>query len=145
MLLSEMGRLKDSEKAFRKAWENDPNSAVTAYNLGVMTAQSRPAESILWCQKAYKLRPEDGKYGYTYAFYLYQNNRTDSAVEVLQDMVNRQLPYPDAYLLLGAIHLRAGDYDKADDVYTAAVENKKLPEAQRKSFAEMLQKKKRWL
>jgi tetratricopeptide (TPR) repeat protein len=140
MLLGEMGRVSEAEKAFRAAYKSDPNSAVAAYNLGVILASDRPEESLDWCRKAYELRPEDGRYGYTYAFYLHQSGNTKTAVDVLENMVSRRLPYGDAYALLGVIYLRSGANDKAAEVYKAAQKNTKLSEAERKSFGEMLQR-----
>jgi tetratricopeptide (TPR) repeat protein len=140
MILGEQGRISEAEKAFRFAYKNDPNSAVAAYNLGIILASNQPKESLSWCLKAYKLRPEEGKYGYTYSFYLYQSGDTDKAIKVLQDMVNRQVPYADAYGLLGAIYLRSGNSDKALDVYKAARDNENLSELERNGFGEMLRR-----
>jgi tetratricopeptide (TPR) repeat protein len=138
MLLGEMGRVSEAEKAFRAAYKSDPNSAVAAYNLGVILASARPEESLGWCRKAYELRPNEGKYGYTYAFYLQQSGKTKRAIDVLDNMVERRVAYADAYALLGAIYLRSGQSDKANDVYKAARDNKKLSEAERRGFTEML-------
>jgi tetratricopeptide (TPR) repeat protein len=140
MLLGEMGRLAEAEKAFREALVIDPNSATAAYNLGVILVSDRPKESILWCQKAYKLRPEEVKYGYTYAFFLHQSGNTDEALEVLKDMVNRQMPCADAYALLAAIYLKSGKTEKAIDIYKAARDNKKLSELERNNFGEMIRR-----
>ena len=139
MLLGEMGRVSEAENAFRAAYKSDPNSAVAAYNLGVILAPVRPKESLDWCSKAYELRPEEGKYGYTYAFYLQQSGDTKRAIDVLDNMIKRQIPYADAYAFLGAIYLRSGERDKANDVYRAARDNKKLSELERRDFGEMLQ------
>ena len=140
MLLGEQGRLVEAETAFRTACKIDPNSAVAAYNLGIIIAQDRPNEALSWCRKAYTLRPEEGKYGYTYAFYLHQNGDTDEAIKVLKDMVNHQMPYADAYALLGAIYLKSEESGNAAEVYRAARENKKLPELERNNFGEMLRR-----
>jgi Flp pilus assembly protein TadD len=138
MLLGEMGRLTEAVKAFRAAYRADPNSAVAAYNLGVILASTKPKESLSWCKKAYELRPEEGKYGYTYAFYLYQSSDVNQAVKVLTDMVYNQVPYVDAYMLLGSIHIQNGDSAKALDVYRAARDNKKLSDMERNRFVEIL-------
>jgi tetratricopeptide (TPR) repeat protein len=140
MLLGEMGRVSEAEKAFRATYKRDPNSAVAAYNLGVILASDRPKESLDWCRKAYELRPEDGRYGYTYAFYLHQSGNAKMAIDVLENIVSRRVPHADAYALLGVIYLRSGDNDKAAEVYKAAQKNTKLSETERKSFGEMLQR-----
>jgi Flp pilus assembly protein TadD len=137
MLLGEMSRPGEAEQAFRRVLALDPNSAVAAYNLGVILAPDRPFESLRWCQKAYQLRPREGKYGYTYAFYLRQRRETDAAVKVLLEMVRRQVPYGDAYRLLGAIYLERGQAQEAADVYRSARGNPNLPPAERESFRTM--------
>ena len=138
MLLGEQSRLREAEDAFREALNVDPNSAVAAYNLGVIFASDRPSESLRWCRKAYQLRPDEGKYGYTYAFYLYQRGDADQAVTVLQDVVSRRVPYADAYAMLAAIHLRRGHVNKATEVYRAAQSNENLTQSERESFEAMI-------
>ena len=138
MLLGEMSRTTEAEQVFRRTLELDPNSAAAAYNLGVILASDRPYESLRWCQKAYTLHPEEGKYGYTYAFYLRQRRETDEAVNVLKEMVRRNVPYSDAYGLLGTIYLERGQVEEAVGVYRSAYENRSLTQAERESFRTML-------
>jgi Tfp pilus assembly protein PilF len=140
MLLGEMQRPREAEQAFRRVLELDPNSAAAAYNLGVCLAPDRPYESLRWCQKAYQLHPEEGKYGYTYAFYLRQRRETDAAAKVLQEMIRRSVPYSDAYLLLGAIYLERGQRDEAAEVYRSAWGNRHLTPTERESFRAMLRR-----
>jgi tetratricopeptide (TPR) repeat protein len=134
MLLGEMNRLKDAEKAFRSVLTTDPNSAVAAYNLGVLLASDQPSESLQWCRKAYLLEPDEGRYGYTYAFYLFQNGEVEEAITVLADMVNRNVPYADAYVLLATIYIQTEEPDKAIDVYSSAYRNMKLTQQERDNF-----------
>jgi Tfp pilus assembly protein PilF len=140
MLLGEMQRPKEAEQAFRRALEIDPNSAAAAYNLAVCLAPDRPYESLRWCQKAYQLHPEEGKYGYTYAFYLRQRRETDEAVKVLKEMVGRGVPYSDAYILLGTIYLERGQIDEAAGVYRSAYGNRNLTQPERESFRTVLRR-----
>jgi tetratricopeptide (TPR) repeat protein len=140
MLLGEQSRIDEAEETFRKALKFDPNSTVAAYNLGVILASRQPAEAIKWCRKAYQLRPDEPKYGYTYAFYLYQNEDTTLAINVLQEMVGRQVPYSDAYALLAAIYQKQGEFDKAIEVCQAASKNKRLPTQDRISFETMIKR-----
>ncbi|MBA7609014.1 Lipopolysaccharide assembly protein B [subsurface metagenome] len=134
MLLGEMKRSKDAEKAFRAALTADPNSAVAAYNLGVLLVSDQPSESLQWCRNAYLLRPDEGRYGYTYAFYLFQKGAVEQAITVLADMISRNIPYGDTYALLAAIHLQRGEPDKAVDVYSSAYRNTKLTQQEREDF-----------
>jgi len=137
MLLGEMQRPAEAEQAFRRVLEIDPNSAAAAYNLAVCVASDRPYESLRWCQKAYQLHPEEGKYGYTYAFYLHQRKETDEAVNVLKEMVRRNVPYSDAYVLLGTIYLERGQIEEAASVYRSAYSNRNLTQTERESFRTM--------
>jgi len=140
MLLGEQSRLDEAEGAFRMALKVDPNSAVAAYNLGVILAPQQPAEAVKWCGRAYQLQPDEPKYGYTYAFYLHQNENTAEAIDVLKDMVRWQVPYSDAYALLAAIYQKRGEFEKALEVYQAASRNKQLPERERKGFETMIKR-----
>jgi Tfp pilus assembly protein PilF len=134
MLLGEMRRPKDAEKSFRSALTADPNLAVAAYNLGVLLASDRPSESLQWCRRAYLLRPDEGRYGYTYAFYLYQKSEVEQAISILADMISRNVPYGDAYALLATIHIQREEMDKALEVYSSAYRNTKLTQQERQSF-----------
>lgn len=140
MLLGEMNRPAEAEGVFRRTLQIDPNSAAAAYNLGVMLASDRPFESLRWCEKTYLLRPDVGKYGYTYAFFLRQHRETDKAVRVLKDMVRRGVPYRDAYLLLGAIHLERRELEAAAGVYRSACDNAGLTQEERDVFRAKLRR-----
>ena len=134
MLLGEMNRPKDAEKTFRAALRADPNSAAAAYNLGVLLASDQPSESLKLCRKAYLLEPDEGRYGYTYAFYLYQKGSVEQAITVLSDMIGRNVPYGDAYVLLATIHLNRGETDKAAEVYSSGYRNTKFTQQEREYF-----------
>jgi len=134
MLLGEMKRTRDAEKAFRAALAVDPNLAIAAYNLGVLLASDQPSESLQWCRRAYLLRPNEGRYGYTYAFYLFQKGSVEQAITVLGDMIRRNVPYGDAYTLLATIYLQRGERDKAADIYSSAYRNARLTHQERENF-----------
>ncbi|MGE5294198.1 MAG: tetratricopeptide repeat protein [Solirubrobacterales bacterium] len=140
MLLGEMNRPAEAEEVFRRVLQIDPNSAAAAYNLGVMLASDKPFESLRWCEKAYRLRPEDGKYGYTYAFFLRQRRETEEAVRVLKDMVLRGVPYSDAYVLLGTIYVEREESDAAAGVFRSASDNGSLTPEEREGFRNMLRR-----
>jgi tetratricopeptide (TPR) repeat protein len=138
MLMGELERPKEAERAFRAALRADPNSAAAAYNLGVLLAEDRPQESLEYCRKAFYLQPNEGRYGYTYAFFLHQRGQTSRAVAVLTGMLDRQVPYGDAYALLGAIYRERREPEKAAGVYRAARANEKLDPRARQAFEAML-------
>jgi tetratricopeptide (TPR) repeat protein len=134
MLLGEMRRPKDAEKSFRSALTADPNLAVAAYNLGVLLASDRPSESLQWCRRAYLLRPDEGRYGYTYAFYLYQKSEVEQAINILADMISKNVPYGDTYALLATIYIQLEEMDKALEVYSSAYHNTQLTQQERENF-----------
>jgi tetratricopeptide (TPR) repeat protein len=140
MLLAEMQRPADAEQAFRRCLALDPNVATAAYNLAVLLAPDRPYESLRLCQRAWQLQPQEGKYGYTYAYFLHQRRETDEAVKVLQDLVRRKLPYADAYALLAEIHLQRGQVDEAAGVYRSAWGNPHLTQSEREGFRTMIRR-----
>ena len=116
----------------------DPNAAAAAYNLAVLLAPDRPYESLRLGQRAWQLQPQEGKYGYTYAYFLHQRRETDEAVKVLQDLVRRQVPYADAYLLLAQIHLDRGQPSEAAAVYRTGWTNGNLTQDERNAFRALL-------
>jgi predicted Zn-dependent protease len=103
----------------------------------VILAADQPKESIEWCRKAYELRPQEPKYGYTYAFYLNQAGSQDQAIKVLTGMIGQQVAHADVYAFLAAIHTRRGDFDKARKVYEAAARSKGLSQSERDAFNNM--------
>ncbi len=137
MLLAELDRLNEAEHAFRAALRADPNLPVAAYNLGVLLAEDRPQEGLEWCRQAFLLEPNDGKYGYTYAFFLHQHGQTARAVSVLEGMVGRAVPSADAYALLASIYLQRAEREKAIGVYRAAAANERLDPHARSAFQAM--------
>jgi predicted Zn-dependent protease len=106
----------------------------------VIVAPDRPFESLRWCRRAWQLHPEEGKYGYTYAFCLHQRRETQEAVAVLKDMVRRNVPYGDVYAMLAAIHLERGEWEEASSVYRSACVNRNLTQSERDNFRMMIRR-----
>jgi len=138
MLLAEQSRMEEAEKAFRKTLSIDPNSAVAAYNLGVMLAGDQMSEALKWCRKASILQPDNYRYAYTYAFYLRQSGSIEQATEVLKNITDRQIPYVDAYFLLGDIYEKQQQFSKAREVYSAGLALPGLNQQQQYGFAARL-------
>jgi tetratricopeptide (TPR) repeat protein len=134
LLKAEQNDLREAEAHLRAALKADPNLAAAVYNLGVLLIKDRWDEGITWCRKAYELRPQDGKYGYTLAFYLCQKGGVDEAARVLEPMIERKTPAAGAYALLGEIYQRQGKLDEAKSVYGRAAANEALSPADRQSF-----------
>ncbi|MBP2686257.1 MAG: Tfp pilus assembly protein PilF, partial [Deltaproteobacteria bacterium] len=96
-------------------------------------------EALSWCRKAATLRPEDPKYGYTYAYFLDRKGDATKAIPVLRGIVDRSLPYPPAYALLGTIYEKQGKGDEARKVYRKAADNAEIPDPERARFREKAQ------
>jgi tetratricopeptide (TPR) repeat protein len=139
MLLGEMGKTKEAEAAFRAASKADPSSAVAAFNLCVVASKDRMDEALKWCRKAAELRPEEPRYGYTYAFFLDQKGDTAKAIPVLRKIVDRNQPFSPAYVMLGTIYEKQGKAGEAKKVYRKAADNAELPEPDRAQFRNKLQ------
>jgi Flp pilus assembly protein TadD len=89
MLMAELGRMPEAEAAFRTAFQTDPHSAQAAYNLGVMLMETRPDEAMEWCRKAAEAGPENPRYGFTYAFYLYRSGRFEDGLGAIRPVRER--------------------------------------------------------
>jgi tetratricopeptide (TPR) repeat protein len=134
LLLGEMERPKEAEAVLRAAFKADPQSATAAYNLAVILARDQPAEAIEWCRKAARLRPQEPKYAYTLAFFLRQQNDVDEAISILRAAIDQNVPYVEAYVLLGQLYEEQQRRTEAAEVYRRAAKNDKLPETVRARF-----------
>lgn len=134
LLLGELGRLAEAETALRAAFKSDPQSATAAYNLGIVLATERPDEALVWCRKAYALKPQDPKFAYTLAFYLHARGAREEAVALLRTVTDRGTAYLDAYMLLGRIYEDAGQKAEAIELYRRAAAVEPLPAEVRAQF-----------
>jgi tetratricopeptide (TPR) repeat protein len=103
LLRAEQNNLKCAEKYLKAALKYDPQMAQAAYNLCVMLPKDRIDEAIGFCKKANELRPDDPKYAYTLAFYLYQRGDKDNAVKTLNTIIEKYPGHIDAQMLLREI------------------------------------------
>jgi len=100
LLKAEENDLKQAETYLRKAIKTDPQMAQAAYNLCIITSKDRISEAVSWCRKATELRPEEPKYGFTFAFYLNQKGDRDEAIKRLKEIVKTYPGFKDAEMLL---------------------------------------------
>jgi tetratricopeptide (TPR) repeat protein len=103
LLMAELGRMEEAEHALMTAFMSDPQMAPAAYNLCVILAKDRIDEAIIFCKKASEIQPDNPKYAYTLAFYLYQQGNRDAAVKTLNDLIKKHPEYRDAQMLLKEI------------------------------------------
>jgi len=138
LLLAEKGNRDGAEKCLRRTLKTDPDFAEAAYNLSVMVAETGSAEGVELCRRAYSLRPENTKYGYTLAYFLHQKARTSEAIAVLSKMIDSSNAGADVYAFLAMIYSEQGRKEEASDVYRRAIENEKLPMQDRYRFEAQL-------
>jgi tetratricopeptide (TPR) repeat protein len=134
LLLGEKGDLDGAKKCLKLALKTDPDFAEAAFNLGIMIAQTSPSQAIELCRKAYRLRPENIRYGYTLAFFLNQNARTGEAITILEKMISNPNATSDIYAFLAMIYSEQGRKKEALNTYRKAVENENLPMQDRYQF-----------
>jgi Tfp pilus assembly protein PilF len=96
MLLAELDKMGEAEQAFRTAFKSEAHGALAAqaaYNLGVMLAKAKPAESLDWCQHAVELRPQEPKYVAALVYFQQQQGKTADAIATLKKAAgNAALP-----------------------------------------------------
>ena len=114
LLMAELGRMEEAEHALMTAFVTDPQMAQAAYNLCVMLAKDRIDEAIGFCRKAYETRPDNAKYGYTLAFYLYRKGEKDEAVRTLRAIIEKYPGYKDAEMLLDEISNKGTIFKKGE-------------------------------
>lgn len=136
MLLGEQNRLDEAEAAFLAALKTEPQSAVAAYNLGVIVSRDRPEEAIKLCRLAQGQRPDEPKYGYTLAFYLRQKGDGVGAMAALREVLRRNPGHVDSILLLGELYKAQGRGADATALYLKALQNTRLPAADRQRILE---------
>jgi tetratricopeptide (TPR) repeat protein len=127
LLKAEQGDLPATEKYLLAAFEYDPLLAEAAYNLSVVLSKDRPEEAITWARKAAELRPREPKYAYTLGFFYCRKGDLPECEKVLQQLINRQPAYADAYLLLGDTYEKQGKVKEAAGLYRQALSQERMP------------------
>ena len=140
MLLGEMERPQEAETAFLKAARLDPNNPVPAFNLGILLADKNPTGALAWCKKAYTLEPDNGRYGYTYAFYLNRQGQFERPIAILEKQINDRHATPDAYMFLAQIYQSLGQQSKARLVFEKALRNLDLSAQDRMMLQQQIQR-----
>lgn len=129
LLLAEKQRFEEAKKYLIQALAGDTSMAQVAYNLAILFAQNDLQKAEAYIAKAYKLEPHNPRYGYTYAYYIYQNGQNPQAIIILNDLVESGTDYIDAYLFLANIYEQLNDFDAAVSVYQQAVQLQNIPPA----------------
>ena len=108
--------------------------AAAAYNLAVILGDKNLDEAVTWCQKAFRLCRGDPKYAHTLAFFQRQKGNVGEAIRLLQQVIQNEPHYVDAYLLLGEIYEERHDISAAVAIYRNALKLELLPPAERRQL-----------
>ena len=101
-----MAERKDTvaaEKHLRAALASNPAMAEAAYNLSLLLGEADLNEAVAWSRKASQLRPDNPRYAYTLALFLYRTKEPGQALEVLRPVIESQPGYKEAVNLFGEI------------------------------------------
>lgn len=140
MLLGEMGRADEAKAVFLRSHALDPNNAQSAYNLGVIFAETDPEASLAWAKKAYDLRPQDDKFGFTYAFYLARRGRPEEAISILEAQINSKSAGINSYMLLAEIYQAQSRVPQIKGVFERALRNLELSAQDREYLQAQIQR-----
>jgi len=128
LLSAETGKSDMAIKYLQKVLEINPESSVSAYNLSILVSKENLEKAIEYSRQAYKSYPDNLKYGYTYAFFLNQNNHTKQATGELKIILKKDPGYVDAIFLLGNIYEESGDKQKAVSLYKESIKLESVPQ-----------------
>jgi tetratricopeptide (TPR) repeat protein len=139
LLLGETNRIDEAEVVFRKLLSINPQSVVAAYNLSVIVSKRDIYEALQLIKLAAKNAPENGRYRYTYAFFLNQAGEPAEAEKELIKLIDDIPEYADAYGFLADYYMKSGKKAKAIEVYNRALNEKTVPESHKQAFRQIIQ------
>lgn len=121
LLMAEMNKMEESEKAFMKVLETNKENTTALYNLSVLIAKRDPQGALQLSKQALQIAPDEPKFGYTYAFFLNQQQKTSEAIAVLNTVLKKHADHLNSVFLLASIYLQSGNKAKARQVYENAL------------------------
>jgi len=106
LLVAERTDTPNAEKHLRAALAADPAMAEADYNLALLTARKNPKEALVVSGKAHSLRPEEPRYAYLFALFLYKSGNAAQALDVLRPFVKQRPDDQDIAVLYRTIMKR---------------------------------------
>ncbi len=131
LLLAEQGKMDEAAKALEIALKANPKQAVAAYNLSVISAAHNIKDAIRYAQIATEANPDEPKYAYTLAYYLYQDNQKAQAEKTLKAIIKTHPEYLTAVGFLSDIYIRDGKKQDALKLYQNALKTKGISDQDR--------------
>jgi len=118
-----LGRLSESETAFRRALEIDPSSSESFAGLGeVYSALNRPEDAEASLRQAIGLHPGEWAAYNRLGNYLYRQGRYTEAAQQYQYAVALDRSNSNAYSNLGTAYMLAGDFVAALPAFETSME-----------------------
>jgi tetratricopeptide (TPR) repeat protein len=127
LLMAQTQRFEQAKTHLIRALKSDSNLSVAAYNLAVIAAQSNLTEALKYISRAHELDPDNAKYGYTLAFYSYQNGNQQIAIFTLLELIKSFPNHIDAHLFLGNIYEETKNKKAAINIYEKAAKIENIP------------------
>jgi Tfp pilus assembly protein PilF len=130
LLKAEQNDLKKAESHLRRALTTDPQMSQAAFNLCVILGEKRVNEAVGFCRQAAQGQPQNSRYAWSLAYFLYKNGEREAAAETLETLLARE-PVIDGYLLLSDIYGRMGDRQRSQAVLERGLANQSLNQRDR--------------
>lgn len=121
LLMAEMQKMTEAEKAFRTVLKVNAGNSTAAYNLSVIVSSRDVNESCKLSKQAMDATPDDPKFAYTYAYFLNQNKKQTLAILQLEKILKKFPDHLSSIFLLGNIYLENGNKGKALNIYNDAL------------------------
>jgi Flp pilus assembly protein TadD len=130
LLYAEQGENEKAERALKVAFDANPKEqSVAAKNLSVLAGQRGDFESAVeYARTAWSIQKDNPDYGYYLAYYLFQNNQSSEAVDVLKTLLRNNPEYMTAREFLASIYLNSNQKGKALQLYRDALNLTSLSE-----------------
>lgn len=116
-LLLQRARYQDAEALLRRALAEDPTDAEAHTLLAfALLYQSRETDALLEAQAAVRFAPDDPSGHYAGAIILTEMGKCDEALSAIRSAIRLAPEMPRYYAVLGNLHLRKREWQKALDV-----------------------------
>lgn len=118
LLMAEMKKMDEAEKAFRTVLKVNARNPTAAYNLSIIVSSRDLKESCKLSKQAMDASPEDPKFAYTHAYFLNQDKQKAAAISQLEKTVKAFPGHLSSVFLLGSIYIENGNKSKAIELYS---------------------------
>ncbi|MDH5387441.1 MAG: tetratricopeptide repeat protein [Gammaproteobacteria bacterium] len=123
-IYNKQGRDKDAQTAYEKSVEFNPSSASARYNLGLLLLKKKKwQEAIDQFQAVLNIDTNNAKAHFNLGRSYYKLKNYEQALKHYQNALSlRSGDYPEVAVNLGLIYSAQNQYDKAIEIYKAALE-----------------------